>query len=162
MHKTSSGESGMTLVETMIATLIMAVGLLALTQALVFSVVVSKSYGRDATRATAAAHDKMQELTGLQFTDTTTNVTVAAPFPANGVGLTAGGSIPPAASVAGYVYYLDNAGTRTNQAAAACTRQWQIVNDAANIKKIIVVVTSNRSFRNGVAPSTTLVTYRTR
>ncbi len=162
MHKISSGGSGMTLVETMIAMLILAVGLLAMTQALVFSVAISKTHGRDATKATASANDKMQELTGLQFTDTTTNVTVAAPFPANGVGLTAGGSIPPAGSVTGYVDYLDFAGTRTTQAAAAYTRQWQIIDDAANIKRIVVAVTSNRSFQNGVAPSTILVTCKTR
>ena len=162
MHRISSCESGMTLVETMAATLILATGLLAMTQALVFSVVYSKAYGRDATQATAAAHDKMQELTGLQFADTTTNVTVAAPFPANGVGLSAGGGIPPASSVAGYADYLDTAGARTTQAAAAYTRQWQIVDDAANLKRIIVVVTSNKSFRKGAAPSTTLVTCKTR
>ncbi len=162
MHKISSCESGMTLVETMIALLILAFGLLAMTQALVFSVAISKTYGRDATKATASANDKMQELTSLQFTDTTTNITVTAPFPANGVGLLAGGSIPPAGTANGYVDYLDFSGTRTTQAAAAYTRQWQIIDDGANIKRIIVVVTSNRSFKNGVAPSTTLVTCKTR
>lgn len=162
MHKTSSGENGMTLVETMCATLIMAFGLLAMCQALVFSVMVSKSYGRDATQATAAAHDKMQELTGLQFADTTTNVSLAAPYPTNGVGLRAGGSIPPAGAVTGYVDYVNFSGVRTNQADSAYTRQWQIIDDAANIKRIIVAVTSNRSFRTGEAPSTTLVTCKTR
>ncbi len=162
MKEAPSGESGMTLVETMCATLILAFGLLAMSQALVFSVLISKSYGRDATEATAAAHDKMQELTGLQFTDTTTNLTVAAPYPSNGVGLSAGGSIPPAAEAAGYVDYINFAGVRTAQTGAAFTRQWQIVNESANLKRIMVTVTSNRSYRNGEAPATTLVTYKTR
>lgn len=160
-HSDLPDESGMTLVECMIALLILLFGLLALAQVLAFSVVASKTYGRDATKATASAHDKMEELTTLKFTDTTTNVTVAPPFPANGVGLTAGGSIPPAAPVAGYVDYLDATGARTTAASAAYTRQWQIINDASNLKRIIVAVTSNKSFNYGIAPNTTVVTYKT-
>jgi Tfp pilus assembly protein PilV len=161
MHKNLPDEGGMTLVETMIATLILGVGLLAITQALTFSVVASKVYGHHAMQATAAARDKMQELTGLKFADTTANVTVAAPFPTNGVGLTAGGSILPSSSVAGYIDYIDAAGVRTTQSAAAYTRRWQILNDDTSLKRIIVVVTSNKNYRNGSAPSTTLVTYKT-
>lgn len=161
MRRDLSDESGLTLVETMIALLILLYGLLALAQVLAFSVVASKTFGRDATKATAAAHDKMEELTSLNFTDTTTNVTVAAPFPTNGVGLTAGGGIPPAAPVAGYVDYLDPIGARTDATAAAYTRQWQIINDSSNVKRIIVAVTSKKSFKYGTAPSTTVVTYKT-
>ena len=161
MHRDLSDESGVTLVEAMIAMLILLFGLLAVAQVLVFSTVASKTYGRDATKATAAAHDKMEELAGLQFADTTTNLTVAAPFPANGVGLTAGGSIPPADPAAGYCDYLDLAGVRTTAGAAAYTRQWQIINDSTTLKRIVVSVTSNRSFNYGVAPSTTAVTYKT-
>jgi Tfp pilus assembly protein PilV len=144
----------------MIALLILLYGLLALAQVLAFSVVASKTFGRDATKATAAAHDKMEELTSLDFSDTTTNVTVAG-FPANGVGLTAGGGIPPAAPVASYADYLDAAGVRTTATAAAYTRQWQIINDSSNVKRIIVAVTSKKSFKYGTAPSTTVVTYKT-
>jgi Tfp pilus assembly protein PilV len=159
--KKLSDESGMTLVETMIALLILNFGLLILAQTLAFSVVASKTYGRNATKTTAAAHDKVEELTALKFADTTTNITVAAPFPANGVGLTAGGSVPPAAPSAGYVDYLNETGTRTSQAAALYSRQWQIVDDSASLKRIIVVVTNNKNFRYGTAPATTLVTYKT-
>ncbi len=155
-----SDQSGMTLVECIIALFILLIGLLAMAQVLAFSVVASKTYGRDSTKATAAAHDKMQELTGLEFTDTTTNVTVAPPFPATGVGLTAGGSIDPSSPVTGYVDYVDLSGVRTTAGAAAYTRQWQIINDSATVMRIIVVVTSNKSFQYGAAPSTTLVTYK--
>lgn len=161
MRKKLPDESGMTLVEAMIAMLVLLVGLLAVAQVIVFNTLAGKAYGRDATQATAAAHDKMEELTGLAFTDTTTNITVAPPFPANGVGLTAGGSIPPAAPAAGYCDYLDTAGVRTTAGAAAYTRQWQVINDSATLKRIIVAVTSNKSLRHGIAPSTTAVTYKT-
>jgi prepilin-type N-terminal cleavage/methylation domain-containing protein len=153
-----SDDRGMTLIETMMAMLILLVGLLSMAQVLAFSVVASKTYGRDATKVTAYAHDKMEELTGISFADTTTNVTVNPPYTTNGLGLTAGGSIPPSAPVAGYADYLDISGIRTASGNAGFTRQWQVINDSANVKRIIVVVTSNKSFRYGVAPSTTVVT----
>ena len=161
MHKDLSDESGMTLVESVIAMLVLLFGLLAMAQVLAFSVAASKTFGRDATKATAYAHDKMEELTSLSFADTTTNVTVAPPFPATGVGLTAGGSIDPVSPIVGYVDYLNQTGLRTTAGAAAFTRQWQIIDDSGHLKRIIVAVTSNRSFRNGTAPSTTAVTYKT-
>ena len=163
MHRKLSDESGLTLVESLIALLILLIGLLAMAQALTFSVVASKTHGRDAAKATAFAHDKMQELTNLRFDDTTTNVTVNPPYPATGSGLAAGGSVPPAAPVGQYVDYLDFSGTRTAAGNAVFTRQWQIIDDPASpeLKRIIVTVTSNRSFRMGPPPSTTVVTEKT-
>ena len=155
--------SGLTLVETLIALVILSAGLLSLAQVLAFSVAASKTHGRDATKATASAHDKMEELIALQFDDTSTNLTVAPPFTNDGAGLTAGGSIPPAEPVEGYVDYLDTAGNRINDANAAFTRQWQIIDDAggADMKRIIVNVTSNRSFAIGERPTTTILTEKT-
>ncbi|MEJ2244673.1 MAG: hypothetical protein P8Y80_01100, partial [Acidobacteriota bacterium] len=114
-------------------------------------------------KATAAAHDKMEELTDLLFDDTTTNLTVNAPYTSDGVGLTAGGSIPPAAPAAGYVDYVDAFGARTTSGNALYTRQWQIIDDGAvtDLKRIIVTVTSNKSFQAGTPPSTTIVTEKT-
>jgi prepilin-type N-terminal cleavage/methylation domain-containing protein len=161
MFKKLSEERGMTLVETMIALMVLLIGLMAMAQVLAFSVVASKTFGRDATKTTAFARDKMEELESLQFTDVHTNITVNPPYPTNGVGLTAGGGIPPTSPVAGYCDYLDSAGARTTSESALYTRQWQILVDAANVKRIIVAVTSNRSFRYGTAPSTVLVTQKT-
>jgi Tfp pilus assembly protein PilV len=154
-------ESGMTLVESMMAMLILLVGLLGLAQVLTFGVIASKAYGRDAGQATAAARDKMEELVGLQFADTTTNLTTNPPFSSGGVGLTAGGSIYPANPVDGYSDQLDSSGNRTTSASAVeYTRQWRIVNDSATLKTISVSVRSTKSFNYGVAPSTTLVTHK--
>jgi Tfp pilus assembly protein PilV len=155
-------ESGMTLVESLIAIVILLFGLLAMAQALAFSVIASKTYGRDSGLATAAAHDKMEELIGLAFNDTTTNVTVNPPYPTSGTGLTAGGSVYPSGPAAGYSDYLNASGSRTTSASAtAYTRQWQIINESATSKRIIVTVRSNKSFDYGVAPSTTLITRKT-
>ncbi|MBN2243357.1 MAG: prepilin-type N-terminal cleavage/methylation domain-containing protein [Acidobacteria bacterium] len=160
MRRKFSGQSGMTLVESLMAIVILLVGLLAMAQALTFSVLASKTHGRDATKATASANDKMQELTGLQFNDTTTDITVNPPYPATGTGLTAGGSIPPAAPLAGYADYLDASGARTTAGDAVFTRQWRIADDpsGAPLKTISVCATSNRSFQVGTPPSTTIVT----
>lgn len=154
-------ESGMTLVESMMAMLILMAGLLSLAQVLTFSLIASKSYGRDAGQTTAAARDKMEELVGLQFGDTTTNVTNNPPFAANGVGLTQGGSIYPADPVNGYSDRLDSSGNRTaSSSATAFIRQWRIVDDSATLKTISVSVRSGRSFQYGAVPSTTLVTHK--
>jgi Tfp pilus assembly protein PilV len=161
MNRGLKDESGMTLVESMMAIVILLVGLLTMAQVLAFGVIASKTFGRDAGKTTASARDKMEELTGLRFSDTTTNVTVTPPYPTNGVGLTAGGSIYPSSPVAGYSDYLDMLGGRTPGTGAAYTRQWQIINDAANVKRIIVSVTSNKSFKYGTAPSTVIVTQKT-
>jgi Tfp pilus assembly protein PilV len=161
MLKKLSEERGMTLVETMIALMVLLFGLMAMAQVLAFSIVASKTLGRDSTKTTAFARDKMEELQSLSFADVHTNVTVNPPYPTNGVGLTAGGSVPPASLAEGYYDYLDSAGARTDSEAALYTRQWQILADGTNIKKIIVAVTSNKSFRYGTAPSTVLVTQKT-
>jgi prepilin-type N-terminal cleavage/methylation domain-containing protein len=153
-------EKGMTLVEVMIAILILLSGLLVMAQVMAFSVIASKTMGRDAGKTTAAARDKMEELMGLSFSDVTTNVTVAAPFPATGLGLTAGGSVYPADPVDGYVDYINQSGVRGTAASAGYTRQWQIVNTSAALKTLIVSVRSTKSFRFGIAPSTTLITQK--
>ncbi len=163
MHTKTTGESGFTLVETLVAIAILVSGLLAMAQVLTYSVMASKTYGRDAAKATAAAQDKIEELTGLDYGDTTTNLTVNAPYTADGAGLAEGGSIAPAAAEDGYADYLDAAGTRTAAGDAVFTRQWQIIDDATGteVKRILVSVTSDRSFQVGEAPNTVLVTEKT-
>jgi hypothetical protein len=161
MQQDWQGEDGSMLVETLIAILILLIGMLAMAQVSVFSVMSSKSYGRDSSKTTAFAHSKIDELQSLKFTDTTTDISHAYPFPTTGFGLTAGGSIPPTNPVDKYVDYVDSSGVRTTSGSAWFTRQWQILDDAADVKRIIVTVSSTRSYRNGIPPSTTLVTFKT-
>src|SRR5437867_6679083 len=154
-------EAGFSLVETMIAMLILVIALLSLSQLFCLAIALNKNHGRDATKATAFAHDKMEELKGLAFGDTTTNITVDPPYPANGVGLSAGGSIPPAAAATNYVDYLDQNGVRTTAANSAFSRQWNITAESPTLKRISVAVTSSKSFNVGPAPATVSVTYKT-
>ncbi len=156
-----SDERGVTLVETLIAMLILLFGLLAIAQVVSFGTIASKTFGRDTTKAAAFANDKMEELLALNFADTTTNITVNPPYPATGAGLAAGGSAPPGTPATNYVDYLDSEGVRTTAGTAAYVRQWQIIDDSASLKRIIVAVTSVRSFRMGPAQTTVLVTLKT-
>lgn len=156
MNRNLKDESGMTLVESMMAILILLVGLLAMAQVLAFSVVASKNYGRDAGKTTVSARNKMEELTGLQFT---TSGTAA--------GLTAGGSIYPSSPVTGYVEYINQAGSAITTTSPDVTyvRQWQISDTNANTKQIMVSVSVNNSKRRlkyGETPSTTMVTVKTK
>ena len=153
-------ESGITLVESLIAILILLVGLLTMAQVLVFSVVASKTHGRDAGKATAAAQEKMEELVGLRFSDTATDVTVSPAASAGGTGLTAGGSLYPSDPVQGYSDHLTVAGGRTTADDAAYTRQWQISDNSATLKTIAVSVRSMKSMQSGTAPSTVLITQK--
>ncbi len=161
MKKAIKEEAGISLVESLIAMVILLFGLLAMAQVLAFCVVGSKTFGRDSGKTTASAHDKMEELSGLSFTDTTTNVTVAPPYPATGTGLTQGGSVYPSSVVTGYADYLNGSGARTTASGALYRRQWQVINSSATSKTIIVSVTSTKSFKNGTAPTTVLVTQKT-
>ena len=160
MKKQLKDESGMTLIESMIAMVIMLAGLMVMAQVLAFSVIVGKTYGRDAGQNTAAARDKMEELMGLQFADTTTNVMIDA-HTSDGTGLLAGGSIYPSGAVAGYSDRIDFQGNRTDSGTAEFIRQWRIVDDSATLKTISVSVRSARSFDYGIVPSTIMVTHKT-
>lgn len=103
----SSDEEGMTLVETMVAMMVLVFGLLMLAQFLTFHVIESKTHGRNATKATAAAQDKMDELNTFVFADPQ---------------LTAGGSLPPSPPMPGYSDYLDDSGMPTAAGNAAYSR----------------------------------------
>lgn len=154
-------EGGVTLVETMIATFILLVGVMAMMSLLGVAVTRNWGQGDRATRTTEDAQDKMEQLEALSFADTTTNTTVYPATVAGGTGLSVGGSVPPAAAVAGYVDYVDNTGTlQTTAASASFIRQWSIsMNAAGNLKTITVVCTALTSSKgvSGAAASTTLV-----
>lgn len=125
-------EDGMTLVESMMAILVLSAGLLMMAQVLAVSVIASKTHGRDAGKTVVSARDKMEELRALPFNAST---------------LAAGE----------YVDYLNSDGTTGAAGSADYTRQWWVTDVSGTRKQIVVTVTSNRSFEYGEAPSTTLV-----
>jgi len=159
-------ERGSSLVEMMIASLVLLVGIVPL--AGVFSVAVATNSGRGdiATRTTLNAQDKMEQLLALSFPDGSSNTTVYPTAAAGGTGLggamagsaTVGG-INPAAPVPSYVDYLTLPGVlQTTAPGAMYRRQWSISTDATgNLKTITVLVTVVAWTGQGSPPSTTLV-----
>jgi type II secretory pathway pseudopilin PulG len=179
---TGRSESGVTLIETMVAVAILLIVVVGIVPVFTLGFQFTEQQGDTATRTTEYAQDKMEQLLTLSninvnsdgFNDGTTDTTV---FPANPTGCTGTGTnicglggtmaanstvgaIPPAAPVAKFVDYLDrNGNLLTSSTGADYTRQWKITTDAtATLKTITIVVTSLRTAGvQGAAPSTTLV-----
>ncbi len=131
-------ESGMSLIESMMAVLILLAGLLMMAQVLTVSVIASKTHGRDSGKTTIAARDKMEELKALSFSDTALADTGTESND-----------------------YLNADGTAGSSTSAVYTRAWQVTNVSGNQKRIRVTVTGTKSFKYGQPPSTTLVTDKT-
>ena len=160
-------QRGITLIETMVAAVVLLIGCGA-TMSL-FSVAVAQisSQGDVGTRVTQYAQDKMEQLMVLSFEDFSTDTTVDPLQPTGGTGLggvMAGGqtlgSTDPAAPVGGYVDYLDGSGQRTTDpTGASYVRQWSIsTNTSATLKTITVRVgVTVQLASRGLPPTTTLV-----
>jgi len=160
-------QRGVSLIETMVAAVVLLVGCGA-TMSL-FSVAVAQisSQGDVGTRVTQYAQDKMEQLMVLDFEDSSTDTTVDPLQPTGGTGLggvMAGdqtlGSTNPSAPVDGYLDYLDASGQRTTDAnGASYIRQWSIATSTSATLKTITVrvgVTVQLAAR-GLPPNTTLV-----
>lgn len=130
-------ESGMSLVESMMAVLVLITGLLMMAQVLAVSVIASKTHGRDSGKTTMAAQEKMEELKALSFND---------------AALTADGE---------HKDYIKLDGSTGSSTTAMYTRTWQITDVSTNQKRIVVNVTGTKSFKYGQPPSTTLMTDKT-
>jgi hypothetical protein len=160
-------EGGVSLIEAMAAAVILTIVAVGLMPVFVLGFQTNEQQGDIATRTTEYAQDKMESLFNLSFTDGATNTTVYPATSTGGTGLggamTANstvGSIPPTASVAGYVDYLDSNGNLlTSSTGAYYTRDWSISTDSTNtLKTITVFVTSLQAAGiKGLAPSTKLV-----
>ena len=165
-----SGERGSSIIETMVAALVLLLGIVPLMG--VFGVAVSRNsgYADIGTKTEFYAQDKVEQLMALSYFDSASNTTVYPTAVAGGTGLggtLAGnatvGSVNPAAPVAGYVDYLTFQGVlQTTAAGAMYRRQWSISTDATgNLKTVTVLVTVLQWAQQGLAPSTTLVCMKT-
>lgn len=158
------GERGVTLIETVIATAVLLIGIAGVLG--VFTVAVSQdsSGGDFSTRSAVFAQDKMEQLLALSFTDSSSDTTVYPTSASGGTGLggtTASstyGGINPASPTAGYVDYLDAGAQQTTAAGATFMRQWKITTDSTGTLKTITVLTIVLHWSGrGLAPYTTLV-----
>ena len=177
-RKARNSESGLTLIETVIALallLVVAVGVLGLGAV---ALATTENQGHLMARTAEYAQDKMEQLLALKFCDATSDTTVlptssaggqglagcAAPLNNNGTGI--GGSSDPTAPVAGFVDYLDDSGnllpTGTGGAAPngwKYIRAWQIssANAANTVKQITVTVKVSREIASaGALPQSTV------
>jgi Tfp pilus assembly protein PilV len=154
-------ERGMGLIEVLVASLILMVGMVALMGAFTIAIAANAKHGELATRSTFFAVSKLEELMALRFNDTTSDTTVAPVAAAGGTGLADGGGLVQGDPVVGYADFLDANGTRVAADVALYTRQWLIATNAAGTAKTItVVVFSRRTGTSGVAPSTTVASIK--
>lgn len=157
--KHSSGEDGVTLIETLIAVLVAVIGVFSVGGLIFQGVVTNKNQGTEVTRATIYAQDKMEKLLSLDFSSCTQSAS-AQPASCNTTninaagwtdGLLAGGAIgpsvqatcPTSGSSVGYIDFLDSNGIQLPGATAATScsaitppdisyvRMWQITDVAS-------------------------------
>lgn len=172
-------ERGFSILEAMIACVIMIIGIAGLMALFMVAAAKNAGQGDQATRCTEYAQDKMEQLMALSYTptsmDTTSSVVGASTTPngCSACGLTAGGSVSPAAPVANYVDYVNpNSATATNpdgisgsSTGALYMREWSISDSGAgatNVKTITVYVQAKftADVSQSLAPTTTLVAYK--
>jgi type II secretory pathway pseudopilin PulG len=161
-HDRWSGQAGVTLLELLIAIAILMIVSIGVLGAFAFALSQNKSQGEITTRTAEYCGDKMEQLMGLSFSDTSSNTAQFPTVSTGGTGLSTGGAIPPSSPATGYVDYLDVTGKPlgTTSTTAFYTRQWQI-STSGNLKTITVVVTAGSPGSNiGSAPTTTLVCYK--
>jgi prepilin-type N-terminal cleavage/methylation domain-containing protein len=116
--RSSDAESGFSLIEVVVATALLSVGMVSLAQ--LFAVATtSNTNARATTFATVLAEQKMEQLRGLTWgfdpiglplTDTATNTAAASPAPTGGTGLTPSPAAALTTNAPGYVDYLDQFG----------------------------------------------------
>ena len=162
----TNSESGSTLVEVIVAVLIMgtiAAGLLSMAAV---SLIQSENQGHLAARTAEYAQDKMEQLLILSFGDDTSDTRVFPATPGGGVGIAAGGSANPAAPVVGYADYLDANGnllasnSATPPAGWFYQRVWQVTALSATLKEVRVTATVARSIGRQQKPTATLVSLK--
>src|SRR6185369_12815824 len=117
MKMSSRNQRGASLIETMIALVLLSIGLLGAMSLIAFAVTQNWNMGDRSTRTTEYAQDKMEQLLALNFTDASSNTTVYPTAGTGGTGL--GGTISGSSSVGGvtsgspvsqYVDYIDTSG----------------------------------------------------
>ena len=158
-----SRESGVTLIETMIATVILLVGVIALMRLMAVAIGQNLSQGDVQTRVSEYCEDKMEQLMALSYSDVSSNTTVFPPTTTGGVGLSVGGSSSLASPVSGYSDYLDISGNLlSNSTGAYYQRVWSVSQNGAGNLKTITVTVGITDQTLVAAPTTTLVCLMTK
>ncbi len=159
-----SARAGFTLVETLVACLVLLVGVVAVMSLFGLSGRENYAQGRLGVWLTLYAQNKLGQLNALDFSDCSTDTTVWPPAPTGGTGLCnlapgqSCGSVDPAHPVDGFVDYLDANGNPVGGITEAVfVRQWAIAADATGQMKTITVTVWPRTGTLGSAQGVTLV-----
>jgi type II secretory pathway pseudopilin PulG len=104
------GESGFSLVETMVALLLLLIVTVGVLPLAVFALRIGENHGHLQVRTTEYAEDKLEQLMALSYGDVVTDTRVFPALATGGTGLAPGGSVNTAAPAAGYVDYLTEQG----------------------------------------------------
>ena len=155
-------QSGMTLIETVVALAILLIVAIGVTTLTVIAIETTENQGNLSARTAEYAQDKLEQLISLSYADNSTDTTAfpacsatstTPPACSTGTGLTVGGSSNPSTPVStpgnGYVDYLDvNGNPLTSSAGWYYIRVWQISTPAGttNLKQITVTC----AVRNGI------------
>ncbi len=155
-------DRGTTIIETAIAVGIMSIVLLGLAGMAAMATSLTENQGHLNARTTEYAQDKMEQLLGLAYGDSTSNTAV---FPApitGGTGLTIGGSSDPSSVVAGYVDWLDANGNLLASAGVTAPsgwyyeRVWQVQSAGTNLKQVTVTTAVRYSVARAQLPQSTV------
>ncbi len=149
-------QKGVGLIETMIAAVILLIGVMPVMALFVVAVAQNKAQGDYGTQVTTFAQDKLEQLRSLpNFNDPGLCGAMAANVTC--------GSVDPANPQTGYVDYLSSTGVVVGGASQATfTRQWQINTDATGRIKTIIVQTTAPTVANQTAPKTILTTFKSK
>ena len=100
-------QAGTTILETVIALGVLLVATVGVTTMATVAITATENSGHEAARAAEYAQDKMEQLIGLSFGDSTSDTTQFPAVSTGGTGLSVGGGTDPNNPVASYTDYLD-------------------------------------------------------
>jgi type II secretory pathway pseudopilin PulG len=188
MHRTThrSSQSGMSLLETMIALAILLITSIGIMTIATLALTTTEDQGHLMARAAEYAQDKMEQLISLGYCDTSTDTAVFPATVGTGTGLgpiatcpsttlagtgTVYGSSDPSAPTTGYVDYLDTAGNQLTIVGGVAPTNWfyirawkiEVPTGTTNLKKITVTakVRSTIGKPAGALPQATMVSWKT-
>ena len=158
----ANDERGFSLLEVLVASTLLTVGVLALGQLFALST-TSNTASKNTSYATGLAEQKMEELRalawgfdkdGLPLSDTTSDTTVSPETTTGGAGLTPSPSTALQQNTKGYVDYIDKFGKKTGTGDvippddAVYTRRWSIEPLPTNPNNTLIIQVLVTPYRN--------------